>query len=482
VSSAADAFVRLRHLRHLRPMRSVHLRHLRHLRPMRSVHLRYLRHLRPIHSVRLRHLRLTAPERSFDEGKPLQLSRSMPMSRRDKLLVAWRASSDVLGRVAILLLTVAAARRLSIAAFGLFALGTTLGWLGSVLSDAGMQMHLARRVAQAPGDAWPLLMRWLSWRAACSGLVLTATGLALTALGVEAWASLLWLTAGGLLTGLVELTHHAFRGLERSDLESAIGASQRVGSLAAGAAALYWSPSLALLAVVLSVPPLGALAVSLVAARRVMPMVQPARTNEPGGRQDTWGEFVGEVAPIGVGILLSALYFRIDMVLIGLWVGATAVGLYGAVYRIVDALRLFPAAALAVALPSLCRATDLRAATALAVPLTVGAALVSLVCGWLATALVPSLFGPEFGEAVSAFRALLVAFPLMTLNYVLTQQLVGWNRQRAFAVLAAAALAVNVGLNAWLIPQWGIVGAAWTTVATEAMLTAGCAACLLEGR
>ena len=48
------------------------------------------------------------------------------------------------------------------------------------------------------------------------------------------------------------------------------------------------------------------------------------------------------VAPSG--IVLSALYFRIDVFLVQLWSGTEAVALYNAVFRLVEALRLFPAA------------------------------------------------------------------------------------------------------------------------------------------
>ena len=67
---------------------------------------------------------------------------------------------------------------------------------------------------------------------------------------------------------------------------------------------------------------------------------------------------------------MSALYFRIDVFLVQLWSGTEAVALYNAVFRLVEALRLFPAAVLAVVLPSLVRAGDLRPLTRVAVPVT----------------------------------------------------------------------------------------------------------------
>ena len=107
----------------------------------------------------------------------------------------------------------------------------------------------------------------------------------------------------------------------------------------------------------------------------------------------------------------------------------------------------------------------------------IGAAVVWALAGWL----IPFCYGPDYARAVPAFRVLLIAFPLMSLNYALTHQLIGWNRHRAYAVLCAGALAFNVALNARLIPELSIVGAAWTTVWTEVLLTAGCAALLWGG-
>jgi O-antigen/teichoic acid export membrane protein len=88
------------------------------------------------------------------------------------------------------------------------------------------------------------------------------------------------------------------------------------------------------------------------------------------------------------------------------------------------------------------------------------------------------LYQARYAAAVPAFRILLLAFPLMAMNMALTHQLVGWDGQRAYAAVCAAALAFNLALNARLIPAWSIDGAAWATLGTELLLTAGCAVAL----
>ena len=92
--------------------------------------------------------------------------------------------------------------------------------------------------------------------------------------------------------------------------------------------------------------------------------------------------------------------------------------------------------------------------------------------------LVPFIYGEPYAGAVPSFRILLLSFPLMSLNLALTHQLIGWHGERAYAAICAIALAVNLGINARLIPAWSIEGAAWATFATELLLTAACVAVL----
>jgi O-antigen/teichoic acid export membrane protein len=296
-------------------------------------------------------------------------------------------------------------------------------------------------------------------------------------------------------SGLVELLHYFYRGLSRSDLESSLTLWQRGGTLVCGLTALAWKADVTVLAIAMLIPVAATLAASLRIAERIAGL-KPGATDErrPGAAADAAGldvaqgfspattVFRRDVWPIGAGIVLSALYFRIDVFLVQAWSGTESVALYNAVFRLVEALRLFPAAVLAVVLPSLVRAGDLRPLTRVAVPTTVFAIGVAAVLWTIAGWLIPVLYGAAYAPAVPAFRVLLLAFPLLSLNFALTHQLVSWDGQRVYAALCALALAVNVALNARLIPRWSIEGAAWATLGTELFLTAGCGAALWSTR
>jgi O-antigen/teichoic acid export membrane protein len=405
------------------------------------------------------------------------------MRNHQAALIAYRVFSDVAGKAAFFVVIVLAARQLSPEGFGILSLGSTLGWMIAVVTDFGMQAHLARAVAREPRRARSLLERWLSvrHRTAIGGLIIAALAVAFAGKpGAFSLALLLFLVTY-VVSGLVEFLHYFYRGLSRSDLESTITLWWRAAMLVCAAAALAWRPSVVTLALALLVPAVGAFVFSLHRARRLA-----ADASDVGvANADRGGlmtELTRDVLPIGAGIVLSAVYFRVDILLIELWQGTNAVGLYNAVFRVVDAMRLFPAAVLAVALPSLCRAQTGRLLLQLATALTSVALAATIVLWFTAGSLVPFFFGDAYVQAIPAFRILLLSLPLMSLNYALTQQLIGWNGQRAYAGVCGLALVVNVGLNARLIPELSIAGAAWTTVFTEIVVTVGCGAALWAGR
>lgn len=422
-----------------------------------------------------RHMRqpLTVDENSFQNPKP-----------RPAALIAYKAFADVAGKGSLFVVTVVAARRLSAQEFGVFALGSTLGWMLAVAADWGMQMHLARAVARTPEDAGRLLGKWLRIRAwtTAGAVVVAAAGLAAAGTRTETAAPILVLALVYAGSGLVEFLHYFYRGLSRTDIESSLTLWHRLGTLACGLLALAWRPTVGALAVAMLVPVTVTLAVSWRIAAALVARAASDKRHGPFSQAAdvVWADFRRDVFPIGAGIVLSALYFRVDIFLVQLWTGTESVALYNAVFRLVDALRLFPAAVLAVALPALCRAHDSRPLAQVSLAVTAFAVAASAILWLNADWLIALLYGARYAAAVPAFRILLLSFPLLSLNYALTHQLVGWDGQRGYAGLCALALIVNLALNARLIPAMSIEGAAWATLGTELMLTAGCLVALAK--
>jgi O-antigen/teichoic acid export membrane protein len=391
-------------------------------------------------------------------------------------LVAYRAFSDLAGKGSFLVVTLAAAHRLSQREFGIFALASALGWIVSVITDFGIQLHVARAVAWRPADAPDVLRTWLKIRLWTAGaaMALTAAGLLALAPARDDAIAMLLFALIYIVSGLIEFLHYFYRGLTRSDVESSLTLWQRLATLGAALLALAWSPDLTLLATAMLVPVIVTFLVSVRIATRLGHETAARLAGAAARRPVMSSALLRDVLPIGVGIVLSALYFRIDVFLVQYWRGTESVALYNAVFRLVESLRLFPAAVLAVVLPSLCRADDGRPLLRVSLAVTAFAMATTLVLWVNAAWGIPLLYGARYAAAIPAFRILTLCFPLMSLNYALTHQLIGWEGQRAYATVCGVALVANLALNARLIPALSIEGAAWATFWTEAVLTAGC--------
>jgi len=79
-------------------------------------------------------------------------------------------------------------------------------------------------------------------------------------------------------------------------------------------------------------------------------------------------------------------------------------------------------------------------------------------------------FGHRFESAASTLPVLAAAFILICFGYINSNILVAIDMQRRLLWISSVALIVNIVGNLILIPQIGYIGAAWMTVATEAVV------------
>src|SRR5262245_31293806 len=215
---------------------------------------------------------------------------------REAVLVAYRAFSDVAGKGAFFLVTVLAARLLSEQGFGVFSLGTTLGWMAAVVADFGIALHVAREVARRKDQARKILGYWLLVRIATSAGMLAAATIGLVLTGASEQGVALWLfVLVYVVSGLIEFLYYFYRGLSRSDVESTMTLWHRFSMLVLAAAALMWMADVTMLAIAMLLPGLVTLAISL---RLAFALSDEGRTASDLPAQS----FLTDVMPIGVGI------------------------------------------------------------------------------------------------------------------------------------------------------------------------------------
>jgi O-antigen/teichoic acid export membrane protein len=194
------------------------------------------------------------------------------------------------------------------------------------------------------------------------------------------------------------------------------------------------------------------------------------------GSRALWGDLVRVGVPVGVAGLLTVAYGRIDQVIVFEIAGARDAGLYGSVYRILDAAEFLPIAVMTTLFPiiSAAHSTDMARVRRVVQTAADNLALASLPVLAFAIAaaepLVTALFGADFKDAAPALPVLMGAFVLICFGYLAGNLIIVLELQRRFIRYATLALVVNVALNLALVPSSGFMAAAWITLGTEALV------------
>ena len=193
----------------------------------------------------------------------------------------------------------------------------------------------------------------------------------------------------------------------------------------------------------------------------------------PRWRAGSLAPLLRKSTPFALDDALSLAYIRLDTILLGIIVGAHAVGLYQSATNLVLYLNILPRMLNLSMYPRMSRAwpgqvaelrrlldSSLLILGAIAVPITVGSLL-------LAPRIFAVMYGSRFESAVLAYQLLVPIIPMRMLGNSLGTALTAADRQTQRTVAVGVAAVVNVSLNLALIPRWSFFGAVVATLVTE---------------
>jgi O-antigen/teichoic acid export membrane protein len=182
-----------------------------------------------------------------------------------------------------------------------------------------------------------------------------------------------------------------------------------------------------------------------------------------------------EGAYFATSLSAQNIYNDIDKWMLARLSTLEATGIYSAAYRLIDVSFVPVRSLLAAAYPRFFRegAHGIRASFAVArrlLPLATGyAALAGLVL-YAGAPILPRLLGPDFRSSVEATRWLAVLPLLKSVHYFAADTLTGAGYQGRRTVAQVVVALFNVVVNIPLIAQASWRGAAWSSIASDALL------------
>ncbi|MGB0591160.1 MAG: polysaccharide biosynthesis C-terminal domain-containing protein [Myxococcota bacterium] len=386
------------------------------------------------------------------------------------------------------LLTLVLVRLTGAAVWGLFLLAESIGYVATRLASVGLDRGLMWDAARSrDGDTYRI-------RGLQGALLIGATaGFTVAAIGqlvlpwlvgdvfeapeaLEAARVILWTTPISVAVSILIFTA---QGLQSVGPRVAVQ-QITVPLITRGfpLALLLWPTDLAapqtLIAIGHMLGNLAALGVAILLLKRRMTQV-----NATLARDIFWPPkaVLHYSAPAGLSELLSTMMVRVDVWMLAAFMDASAVGLYGVILSLSKALRTLRHAFTPVVTPIMSEATyrgqtaRIQRALGQSVFLMTCLAAPILVALWTFSEPLLTLYGPEF----SAGSWPLIVLCLGTLIHVVaglaSTIVAGAGRADLMLLNHVLPIALNVGLNLWLIPDYGVLGAALATASSLTVMS-----------
>lgn len=186
-----------------------------------------------------------------------------------------------------------------------------------------------------------------------------------------------------------------------------------------------------------------------------------------------WKHFLKESLPMGISVIVTFLYFKMDTIMLSFLKTSADVGIYSAAYKVIENITFFPAMIVGLVLPLMSRHifsdkerfAHIANETAkifflLVVPLIIGTL-------FLAENIIGLIGGAGFIESANTLRILIFALAFIFYGNLFNNILIAGNLQKKLMYALSVCAVFNISLNALFIPRLSYTGAALTSVFTE---------------
>jgi O-antigen/teichoic acid export membrane protein len=197
-----------------------------------------------------------------------------------------------------------------------------------------------------------------------------------------------------------------------------------------------------------------------------------------------WKKLLKAALPIGISIIFTLIYFRIDSIFLSLPAINRAsispiadVGIYNIAYKVLEGLIFFPAMFVGLVMPLLSKFAfsnpeqfkkifqkTLDVLIIFIIPLIIGLLILSLP-------MVVLIGGKDFTASAQALQILAFAIGLIFLGNLFGHSIIALDKQKIAAWIYFGGMIFNVITNLIFIPKYSYLGAAMTTVFTEVLVT-----------
>ena len=383
--------------------------------------------------------------------------------------------SEMLTRVMMLVFTIILARTYGKEQFGVYALALSIGGLFEIFFNMGLNTVFIQRVV---GEKKPLqeeLSTFLPLRILLSLASFACFIVFIILMGKNA-ATMEALALGGLyytIASMVGFLWASFDAKQQMQYTAGIKLFQHIIIFVLGMFFIYYGYSIS------TIVGTYVIAICLAGLATIIIIHKYFTHIRPRIMTQKWKEIIHKGWPIALSGAFVFVYSYLDTIIISLNQGEQAVGLYQASYKIIGTLFILSSIINQAYFPSLIEShhqdkdklqhifdKTLKSVFFWSIPISIGGAMLS-------ERIILFIFGPEYTGAIAVFTILIWNCIIYFASSAMTTLLYALGKQRETLKVFFIGAAVNTALNLYIIPKYGIEGAAITTLAAESAVLIG---------
>jgi len=171
--------------------------------------------------------------------------------------------------------------------------------------------------------------------------------------------------------------------------------------------------------------------------------------------------------------MMVLLYMKIDQVMLKEMLNAKAVGVYAAAVKLCEAWYFIPSAIMASLFPAIIESRKKseeiyeNRVQKLYEMMVWGSLLVAIPTSFLADWFIQVLYGANFQEAAIVLKIYIWTFVFVSLGVASSHWIVAENLEKYALLRSLLGAIINISLNWYMIPIYGITGAAYATLITQ---------------
>ncbi len=387
--------------------------------------------------------------------------------------IIYTTTAQIIPRAMLFLFTFYLARTLGSAEYGRYDFALSIGYLAGVFFELGGNMILTKHIARGfySSFRYALNIRFVS---IASAITITILVLLSFNLYSDNFINIIYALIGIAFSSLMNLYFSFFRGIRRMNFEAVVLIVQKIIFIAVCFFLLNYGN--------IASSALAAFGLSMVISYL---LIQTIYLRERHKYKDTeenkivLKDYLKDIVTLALVEVFSIVYFRVTQIILENYHGVSAVGVYGASYKLIEVFTNIPGILMIVLFPGFAKLSKENIAAfkdnfRKVLPIMFGLGILSSLFCWFGGEYIFKLLGKDYSESHIIVRYMTLALVAIFPNFLLTQGLIALDKNTKYAVVLSAALVLNVAMGIFIVPEYGAEGSALSVGICEWVIFIAC--------